>query len=69
MNQVDVQAAQCGYTSYLTEHLTYPPRGKLPLPGSSTVFDPGCDVWTNIFNAALDINPAFNIFRIFDTVC
>lgn len=29
--------------------------------------DPGCDVWDSIFNAALIINPAFNIYRIFDT--
>ena len=50
------------------EGCEYPPRGLLPLPGESVEADPGCDLWTEIFNAALLINPAFNIYRIFDMV-
>ena len=53
----------------MTKYVTYPPRGLLPLPGKSTEFDPGCDVWDEIFSAALLVNPAFNIYRIFDMVC
>ncbi|CDO76357.1 hypothetical protein BN946_scf185011.g21 [Trametes cinnabarina] len=41
--------------------------GLLPLPGRSTEADPGCDVWDEIFDAALKVNPAFDIYRIFDT--
>jgi carboxypeptidase D len=52
----------------MEKYVTYPPRGLLPLPGKSTEFDEGCDVWDEIFNAALIVNPAFNIYRIFDTV-
>ncbi|CDO76356.1 hypothetical protein BN946_scf185011.g20 [Trametes cinnabarina] len=48
-------------------HVTYPPKGLLPLPGRSVEADPGCDVWDEIFNAALSVNPAFNVYRIFDT--
>lgn len=40
----------------------------LPLPGKSVEAARGCDLWDEIFNAALLVNPAFNIYRIFDTV-
>lgn len=50
--------------------MTYPetPKGLLPLPGKSTEADRGCDLWDEIFDAAVTVNPAFNIYRIFDTV-
>ena len=60
-------AQRCNYADYFEKHVSYPPQGLLPLPGKSIEFDPGCDVWDEIFNAALIINPAFNIYRIFDT--
>lgn len=68
MNNLDAKAAACNYTGYVAKHVTYPPQGLLPLPGKSTSFDKGCDLWDEIFNAALVLNPAFNIYRIFDTV-
>jgi carboxypeptidase D len=68
LDQLDSIAAMCNYTDYTTKYVTYPPQGPLPLPGTSTVYDPGCDVWDMIFNAALLVNPAFNIYHIFDTV-
>ena len=58
----------CNYTDYMSKYVTYPPKGLLPLPGTNTVNDPGCDVWGMIINAALLVNPAFNQYRIFDTV-
>jgi carboxypeptidase D len=61
-------AQQCGYTGYMDKYVTYPPKGLLPLPGKSTENDKGCDVWDTIFNAALEVNPAFNMYRIFDVV-
>ncbi|KAF8577181.1 alpha/beta-hydrolase [Ramaria rubella] len=67
MNELQVTAERCNYADYFEKHVTYPPTGLLPLPGKSTEADPGCDVWDAIFNAALIINPAFNIYRIFDT--
>jgi carboxypeptidase D len=66
MAQLEATAEKCNYTGYADKFLTYPPAGPLPLPGTSTEFDRGCDVWTDVFNAALDVNPAFNIYRIFD---
>jgi len=66
LKHLDSVAAACHYSDYVEKHVTYPPHGLLPLPGKSTEFDPGCDVWDEIFNAALLVNPAFNIYHIFD---
>ena len=65
---LDSVAARCNYADYMERHVTYPPRGHLPLPGASTGPDPGCDVWGQIFDAALIVNPAFNFYHIFDMV-
>jgi len=65
---LDSVAAKCNYADYMEKYVTYPPRGRLPLPGTSTEADPDCDVWDEIFDAALILNPAFNIYQIFDMV-
>ncbi|KAF7318183.1 Carboxypeptidase [Mycena chlorophos] len=67
MAELDAVAEKCNYAGYYEKFATYPPAGVLPLPGKSTEADRGCDVWDMIFDAALDKNPAFNIYRIFDT--
>ncbi|TDL17652.1 alpha/beta-hydrolase [Rickenella mellea] len=64
---LDQRAEACGYAGYMDEFVTYPPKGLLPLPGGSTEGPDGCDLWDEIFDAALTVNPAFNIYRIFDT--
>jgi len=66
MAYLDSQATVCNYAGYFDKYLHYPPTGLLPIPGNSTNADPGCDLWSDIFNAALIINPAFNVYRIFD---
>ena len=65
---VDSIAVACDYSDYIEKYVTYPPRELLPLPSKLTEFDPGCDVWDEIFNAALLVNPAFNLYHIFDKV-
>lgn len=67
MAQLDDTAKRCGYSDYMQKYVTYPPQGRLPLPGNTPDYDPSCDVWELIFEAALRINPAFNMYRIFDT--
>lgn len=53
----------------MDKYLTYPPSdGPFALPGSSIEFDEGCDLWSDIVSAALVVNPAFNVYRIFDMV-
>ncbi|KAI0045431.1 alpha/beta-hydrolase [Auriscalpium vulgare] len=67
MAQLDAVAAQCNYADYMEKFVKYPPTGSLPLPGESVSFDDGCNVWGMIFDEVININPAFNIYRIFDT--
>jgi len=67
MNQLEATAKRCGYADYMSTYVTYPPKGCLPLPGNTFNFDSSCNVWDPIFSAALIINPAFNVYRIFDT--
>ncbi|KIL59167.1 hypothetical protein M378DRAFT_169680 [Amanita muscaria Koide BX008] len=59
-------ASKCNYAGYVQKYVTFPPKGPLPMPGNNTFADPGCDLWDDILNAALIINPGFNIYRIFD---
>ena len=68
MAYLDTTAAKCGYTDYFEKYVTFPPQGLLPLPGHDVNGDPGCLLWEEIFNATLLVNPAFNVYRIFDTV-
>jgi len=68
MSHLKKKNKECGYAGYMKKHVKYPPGGLLPLPGKNTTADPGCDLWSEIFGAALLVNPAFNIYRIFDVV-
>lgn len=63
-------AERCGFAGYVEKYVTFPPpRGPFPLPGDGRVeVSPECNVWDEIMYAALAINPAFNVFRVFDTV-
>jgi carboxypeptidase D len=70
LKYLDQVANACNYTSYLSKYLQYPPPpAPFPLPGASAEADPGCDVYTQIVDAALLLNPAFDVYRIFDMVC
>jgi carboxypeptidase D len=65
---LDQKAKSCNYTGYYDKYVKYPPPpAPFPLPGGKTTFAPGCDIWDEIFEAAVIINPAFNVYRIFDT--
>ncbi|CAF0882636.1 unnamed protein product [Adineta ricciae] len=65
LSYLDGQNKKCGYENYTQTYATYPPHGPLPIPSSSHTNE--CDIWATIFEAALRINPAFNIYRITDT--
>lgn len=67
MEYLDKTAEKCGYTGYYQKYVTFPPKGPLPLPGGTPDISDECDVWDAIFSAALLVNPAFDIYRIFDT--
>ncbi|KAK4954228.1 hypothetical protein LTR10_007658 [Elasticomyces elasticus] len=64
MADVNERAEKCGYFEFMENALTFPPTGKLPnAPNSS---EPGCDVWTDIINAAIYVNPCFNLYHLTD---
>ena len=57
---------QCGYTAYLEKYLTYPPPAEsfpvLPAPTRANNYT--CDIFDEVYNAALLSNPCFNIYHI-----
>ena len=67
LERLDSVAKACNHSDYM-KYVKYAPRGLHPLPGKSTEFGTGCDVWDEILNAALLVNPASNTHRIFDMV-
>jgi len=67
MTYLESQNEKCGYEGYAEKYLQYPPSGPLPLPNGTSEYTDECDLFTAIFNAALLVNPAFNLYRISDT--
>ncbi|KAL8862714.1 MAG: hypothetical protein Q9178_001212 [Gyalolechia marmorata] len=59
------RADSCGYTSFLSAYLTYPPLGPRPSPPDASA--PGCDLFNDIFAAVSLINPCFDIYQIATT--
>lgn len=57
VENVNQRAESCGYFSFMEEALTFPPKGKFMAPNSSAE---GCEVWDDIINAAIYVNPCFN---------
>ncbi|QRV94654.1 Serine carboxypeptidase [Ceratobasidium sp. AG-Ba] len=73
MAQLKENSDACGYTDYYEKYVTYPPKGVLPLPSQDyhgipnyQNIKPQCDVWGQVFQAAITVNPNFNVYRIFD---
>ncbi|KAK4574869.1 hypothetical protein LTR86_001711 [Recurvomyces mirabilis] len=61
MTDINARAEKCGYFEFMETALTFPPLGKLPTAPNSS--EPGCAVWDDIVNAAILINPCFNIYH------
>ena len=67
MAEIEKISAHCNYTGYTEKFLTYPPTTPVfPLPGKSEDPDDDCDLWYLVFEAALTVNPAFDIYFIFE---
>ncbi|KAI6279320.1 hypothetical protein MCOR34_011231 [Pyricularia oryzae] len=64
--RADLQArdAKCGLTEFMTNGLSYPPKG--PLSSVSPVEkDEKCvNIFDDVYKAAFEINPCFNIYEI-----
>lgn len=65
------KSAACGYDDYLSTYLTFPPPGPFPsqLPGADSDGNTleSCDVFDDVFNAAIELNPCFDIYQIATT--
>ena len=61
-------ADSCGYTDYLQRFMAFPPAGVQPaaLPGQRPDDSPraGCDLFFDVYRAALELNPCFNVYEI-----
>ncbi|KAF9519141.1 hypothetical protein BS47DRAFT_1375109 [Hydnum rufescens UP504] len=73
MAELQKRSDACGFTDYSAKYATYPPNGLLPLPTQAFHGLPNagnitaeCALFDDIFNAALLVNPNFNIYRILD---
>ncbi|SOV04770.1 probable serine-type carboxypeptidase f precursor [Ustilago sp. UG-2017a] len=62
--QIKEMDEKCGYTKYLEEHLTFPPKGKFPDPHPTT---DDCDIFDFVYNAIFDVNPCFDIYQVATT--
>lgn len=63
---------RCGYADYIEKYDTFPPPGPFPIPSVGDYEDydhinQTCALWEKIYNASLLVNPAFDIYHIFDT--
>ncbi|GME64799.1 putative serine carboxypeptidase protein [Neofusicoccum parvum] len=70
VKDIKARADACNYTTYLDTYLTFPPPQE-PFP---TLPDPyydesaaSCDLWDDVYLAALEVNPCFNIYHITET--
>jgi carboxypeptidase D len=66
MADIHERADKCGYTSYMEEYLTFPPRSKLPIPANNAS-TPGCSLWQDIFDAVMLTNPCFDVYAVATT--
>ncbi|KAF2863773.1 carboxypeptidase 4 [Piedraia hortae CBS 480.64] len=62
LNDITDKAEKCGYLDFMNKALTFPPAGKMEPPRK----DSGCDVFSDIIEAATLINPCFNIYHLTD---
>ncbi|KAI4090925.1 MAG: hypothetical protein LQ344_004453 [Seirophora lacunosa] len=63
------KADECNYTTYYNTYLTFPPPpGPFPvLPDPLASENHTCDLFSNVYAAAVAVNPCFNIYHILDT--
>lgn len=66
-DDIHKRADACNYTSFLRDHLVFPPRGPLPTPPNIDGDKEGCDLWSDIYYAASAVNPCFDIYQVATT--
>ena len=73
MASLQKQSDACLFTDYYEKYVTYPPKGPLPLLTNAFKGTPNfegitekCATWDDIYEAALETNPNFNMYRVLD---
>jgi len=69
-NELQTISDNCGYTDYLDQFVTYPPKGQLPLPvATNGTFSAtaACRIHSPIQRAIGLLNPVFDVYRVSDT--
>lgn len=64
MAEIEKLDKSCGYAALREKYLTFPPPGHQPSFYENTTSQAKCDVFDMIDNAALEINPCFDIYEI-----
>ena len=69
LDAIRAKADSCGYTDYFNKYLQFPPPpGPFPvLPDPFASENYTCDIFDDVYYAALEVNPCFNIYHITDT--
>ena len=69
ISQIEALDKSCGYVEYREKYMKFPPPDIQPIGfyNYSTTEGTECDVWDDIFYAALAVNPCFNMYHIVDT--
>ena len=58
--------SSCGYQQYVSEYLTFPPSGIIPVPDLPYPENNTCALWEIVYDAILLLNPCFNVYHITD---
>ena len=61
--QLESLDQSCGYAAYREKYLTFPPPGNQPAVFFNYTSEANCDVFDMIDNAALEVNPCFDIYE------
>ena len=64
MKTIEGLDESCGYKALRDKYLTFPPPGPQPPKYFNATAEANCDVFTMIDNAALAVNPCFNIYEV-----
>lgn len=64
---IHARADSCNYTSFLDDYLIFPPTSPLPTPPNVDGDVEGCDLWSDIYYAATEVNPCFDVYQVATT--
>lgn len=69
MDEIRTRNDQCNYTSYMEQYYKFPPPpGPFPvLPDPFATDAATCDMFDTVLEAAILVNPCFNLYHITDT--